>query len=222
MATTLTESVTSQIPALRAGDQNAQTWIWNRYFNRLISVARSKMVGIRCREADEMDIAITALYDFLKGVTDGSFPRLDDRTDLWQILVMFTGRKAATYRQRHKRQKRGNGAIRWESVFGLRAEGEVWSLISEFVSTDETSESVLELAEQLQIRIELLSDETLKRVAKWKMQGFLNRETAEKLGCQERTVERKLHLIRSIWLREQVILIQTLKSLQKRVQRFDR
>ena len=166
-------------------------------------------------------ITITALYDFLKGVTDGSFPRLDDRTDLWQILVMFTGRKAATYRQRHNRQKRGNGVIRGESVFGLRAEGAMWSLISESVSTDETSESVVELAEHLQIRIELLSDETPKRVAKWTMQGFLNREIAEKLGCQERTVERKLHLIRSIWLREQVSLIQTLKSLQKRVQRFD-
>lgn len=204
MATTLSNSVTSQIPALRAGDENAQTWLWTRYFRRLVSVARSKMVGIRCREADEEDIAITALYDFLKGVAEGSFPRLDDRTDLWQVLVMITSRKAATYRQRHKRQKRGNGAIRGESVFGVRADGDLWTLISEFVSTDETPDNVLELAEQLQNRLEILTDETLKRVAKWKMQGFLNREIAEKLGCQERTVERKLHLIRSIWLREQV------------------
>lgn len=204
MATTLSNSVTSQIPALRAGDENAQTWLWTRYFGRLVSVARSKMVGIRCREADEEDIAITALYDFLRGVAEGSFPRLDDRTDLWQVLVMITSRKAATYRQRHKRQKRGNGAIRGESVFGLRTDSDVWSLISEFVSTDETPDNVLELAEQLQNRLEILTDETLKRVAKWKMQGFLNREIAEKLGCQERTVERKLHLIRSIWLREQV------------------
>lgn len=201
MATLQGNSVTSQIPALRAGDDDAQSWLWNRYFSRLVAVARAKMVGIRCREADEEDIAITALYDFLKGVVDGRFPRLDDRTDLWQILLMITTRKAATYRQRHKRIKRGNGAIRGESVFGIRYEADVWNTIGDFISTDETPEQLAEIAEQIQKRIDLLSDELLKRVAKWKMQGFLNREIAEKLGCQERTVERKLHLIRSIWLR---------------------
>jgi DNA-directed RNA polymerase specialized sigma24 family protein len=36
-------------------------------------------------------------------------------------------------------------------------------------------------------------------VAVWKMEGYSNAEIAAKLPCVERTVERKLKLIRSLW-----------------------
>jgi DNA-directed RNA polymerase specialized sigma24 family protein len=47
-----------------------------------------------------------------------------------------------------------------------------------------------------------LQDETLKAIAVYKMEGYSNKDIAEKLGCVERTVERKLARIRQIWERE--------------------
>ena len=41
-----------------------------------------------------------------------------------------------------------------------------------------------------------IGDETLRQVAIWKFEGFTNQEIAGKLNCVERTVERKLALIR--------------------------
>ena len=44
-----------------------------------------------------------------------------------------------------------------------------------------------------------LDDGELQEIATEKMQGFTNAEIAEDRGCSERTVERKLNLIRKIW-----------------------
>ena len=47
-----------------------------------------------------------------------------------------------------------------------------------------------------------LDDETLRRVALWKMEGYTNEEIADKLGVTCRSVERKLQRIRGKWTRE--------------------
>ena len=58
------------------------------------------------------------------------------------------------------------------------------------------------LAEEFQYRLEMLSDPPLRQIALRKLEGFSNREIAAELGCAERSVERKLALIRKIWQQE--------------------
>lgn len=48
--------------------------------------------------------------------------------------------------------------------------------------------------------LEQLSEATLRGIVTLKMHGFTNEEIAEKLGCATRTVERKLNLIRRLWV----------------------
>ncbi|MCO8121442.1 sigma-70 family RNA polymerase sigma factor [Stieleria sp. TO1_6] len=48
--------------------------------------------------------------------------------------------------------------------------------------------------------LEQLSEATLRGIVSLKLQGFTNEEIAEKLGCATRTVERKLNLIRRLWI----------------------
>ena len=45
-----------------------------------------------------------------------------------------------------------------------------------------------------------LSEATLRGIVSLKMDGFTNEEIAERLGCATRTVERKLNLIRKLWV----------------------
>ena len=47
--------------------------------------------------------------------------------------------------------------------------------------------------------LDLLGDEELRSIARWKMEGDTNAEIADKLGCLPRTVERKLRRIRELW-----------------------
>ena len=47
-------SVTCWLQQLQAGDQTAAQELWNRYFARLVGLARSKLRGAPRRAADEM------------------------------------------------------------------------------------------------------------------------------------------------------------------------
>jgi DNA-binding CsgD family transcriptional regulator len=42
----------------------------------------------------------------------------------------------------------------------------------------------------------------LRHVADWKLQGYTNEEIAQRLGCVHRTVERRLNVVRSVWIEE--------------------
>ena len=44
-----------------------------------------------------------------------------------------------------------------------------------------------------------LQDDTLRKLAMLKMAGCTNQEAADQLGCSERSVKRKLMVIRTIW-----------------------
>jgi DNA-directed RNA polymerase specialized sigma24 family protein len=67
------------------------------------------------------------------------------------------------------------------------------------------SEAVV-LTEELEKRLAVLPED-LRRIALWKLEGFTNEEIAgaDKLNCSERTVERKLNLIRQKWEQESEI-----------------
>lgn len=67
-------------------------------------------------------------------------------------------------------------------------------------TTQRSGEEQAASNELIQRFLEQLSEATLRGIVSLKMQGFTNEEIAEKLGCATRTVERKLNLIRRLWI----------------------
>jgi hypothetical protein len=57
-------------------------------------------------------------------------------------------------------------------------------------------------AEERERLLSLLTKPGLRALALWKMEGYTNQGTAGKLSCLTRTVERKRHVIRSLWNQE--------------------
>ena len=43
-------------------------------------------------------------------------------------------------------------------------------------------------------------DPQLRQIALWRLEGYTNREIADRLDCTERSVERRLERIRSKWM----------------------
>ena len=111
-------SITHWLGDLRGGDLAAAQPLWERYFSKLVVLARAKLVRQRQPrvEADEEDAALSAFNSFCAGVAQGKFPRLADREDLWKILMTITVRKAYAQVQRQKRLKRGGGRVVEEAV----------------------------------------------------------------------------------------------------------
>ena len=55
------------------------------------------------------------------------------------------------------------------------------------------------LNEALERRLQALADPELREIALWRLEGYSNGEIAGRLDCTERSVERKLARIRSLW-----------------------
>src|SRR6516165_9840548 len=104
-------SVTQWLGQAQAGDPAAAQQLWERYFGRLVAFARVKLQGAPRGMADEEDVALSAFDSFYRGVEQGRFPRLSDRDDLWQVLVVLTERKAINLMHHERRQKRGGSTV---------------------------------------------------------------------------------------------------------------
>lgn len=181
-------SVTRWIAQLRAGDRAAADPLWHRYFQRLVALARARLMEASRCAADEEDVALSAFHSFCRAAERGRFPKLDDRDDLWRLLAAFTRRKAAHLLRDGGRLKRGGGEAAEEDID-----------LELIAGAEPGPELLAEMAEEYRRLLGRLGDETLRTVAVWKMEGYTNEEIAAKLNCVPRTIERKLRLIRAIW-----------------------
>ena len=196
------QSVTVWISQLKGGDEEAAQQIWERYCQRLVQLAAAKFRGTPRRVADEEDMVLAAFHSLYRGVEAGRFAKLNDRDDLWQLLVMITERKIIDEYNHQRRQKRGGGNVRGESVFAGSHGDESGMGIGGISEQELSPDSAVASIEECQRLLQLLPDDTLRNVALLKLEGWKNREIAKKLNCVETTVERKLKGIRSLWERE--------------------
>lgn len=195
-------SITCWIAELELGRADeAQEELWRRYFKRLLGLARLKLGQTPRGAADEEDVVIASLNSFFKGAAQGRFPQLHNRNELWPLLAKITSRKAIDQRRHLIAERRGGGRVRGDSMIAGWADTDVdwWS---QMVDDELQPEFLAEMRDEYNRLIGLLPDEQLKRIALSRLQGCTNAEIAVELGVIERTVERRLQLIRSLWHEE--------------------
>jgi len=193
-------SVTQWLGNLKAGDPDAAQKLWERYFHSLVGLAQAKLRAAHRGAEDEEDAALSAFDSFCASAAKGRFPQLDDRDDLWHILVTLTRRKALDQVRRQQRQKRGGGRAVSESTLAGTGTGESWSFFDEVAGREPTPEFAAMVADECRQRLESLRDDSLRRVALMRMEGYTNDEIARILDCGLRTLTRKLDIIRRTWL----------------------
>src|SRR6266403_2686702 len=91
-------SVTRWIDRLKAGDPDAAQKLWERYFRRLVGLARKKLRAAPRRAADEEDVALSAFDSFCRGAGQDRFPQLHDRLDLCSSSFSSPPAKRLTWR----------------------------------------------------------------------------------------------------------------------------
>jgi DNA-directed RNA polymerase specialized sigma24 family protein len=190
-------SVTFWLEQLQAGEREAYQRLWEGYFARLVALARRRLRGAPRQAADEEDVALSAFDSFFRNAEQGRFPRLADRHDLWQVLVLLTARKAANLAKHERRQKRGGGKVRHASA--LPEAGTEAAAFAEQIGSEPDPAFAAAVAEECRRLLGLLPDEVLRSVALWKLEGHSNQEIADRMGRALTTVERKLQHIRHIW-----------------------
>src|SRR5262249_30095680 len=174
--------------------------LWRRYFEALVRLARNQLRGAPRAVADEEDAALSAFDSFVRGAAAGRYPELNDRSDLWRLLVVITERKAIDQSQRERRRKRGGGDVvgmpgprttEMDRLRPLRVGG-----------CEPTPEFAALVADEYCHLLAGLRDDKLRTVAVLRMEGYTNEEIARQLRCSLRTDARKIELIRGTWLCE--------------------
>jgi DNA-directed RNA polymerase specialized sigma24 family protein len=201
-------SVTRWIGELKAGDGKALQQLWDRYYSTLVERARVKLGSLRKATpvSDEDDVASSAFHSLYQGLREGRFPRLEDRDDLWRLLVHLTACKALDRYRAENRRKRGGGKVRNEvDLVAARADGDHdGNPLDRIIGSEPSPEFAAIVAEEYHRRLEGLGDETLRRIAELKLACYSNEEIRQQLGCSLRSVALKLELIRKKWQQGEV------------------
>ena len=194
-------SITRCVGDLKAGDQAAAQVLWERYFDHLVRLARRRLALSRRTGADEdeEDAALSAFDSFCAGLAGGRFPRLEDRDDLWRLLVVITARKASAQADRRRALKRGGDFSRLDAAWQDDSFAASADPLIQIVSREPSPEFAAMVADETAHLLDRLDDPALRQIALWRMEGYTSDEIADRLGCARRTVARRLDLIRQIW-----------------------
>src|SRR5262245_16505902 len=159
-------SVTHWLAQLPTGDPAVAQQLWERYFQRLVGLARKRLHGAKIRYADEEDVALSAFHSFLRNAQQGRFPQLADRDNLWHLLVTITARKACHLLRDAHRQKHIGDWKREEANLEL------------VVGDKPSPEFAAQVVEEFQRLLDHLDEAFLSSGGVGKMEGFPNQGVA--------------------------------------------
>ncbi len=192
------DSVIGMVRKLQTHPDEAAQLLWNRYFQELVSVAKGMLQGVPKGMADEEDVAASVFRSICKGGEEGRFKDLQSRDELWWLLLALARQKAASYIRSETRQKRGDGKVRREVDLQGRDPVDSFSL-ENLIGTSPTPEFLAQMQEEHHLLMELLGRDDLRQVAALRISGYEVSEIAERLDMCNRSVLRKLALIRKVW-----------------------
>ncbi|GIW97266.1 MAG: DNA-directed RNA polymerase sigma-70 factor [Pirellulaceae bacterium] len=180
--------VSHWIEEAKRGDSLAAHKIWEHYFDRLVRSVRQRLLGQNRGVSDEEDIVLSVFESFYEAARQGRFPNLSNRDDLWRLLLRMAARKIIDKRRHDHRARRGGD----DAPMSLDAPDNVF----EIIGREPNPEMVLMVEETLNRLFDVLGGGNLRDLAVAKLEGHSNRELAARFDCSERTIERRLHLIR--------------------------
>ena len=184
-------NISHWIDLVKGGDSAAADRIWQHYFDRLVRSVRARLHGQNRAVSDEEDIVLSVFDSFYNAAENGRFPDLSDRDDLWRLLLRMSARKVVDKRRHDRRQRRGGNV----EVHSLNPTGTDHNVF-EAIGDEPSPEMVLMMRESIEEFFSHLGVGNLRDLASAKLEGYSNAELAARFGCSERTIERRLHLIR--------------------------
>lgn len=185
-------TISRWIDQAKMGDSLAAEQLWRHYFDRLVRVVRNRLRGGNRAVSDEEDVVLSVFDSFYEAAKNGRFPDLFDRDDLWHLLLRMASRKVIDKRRHDARHRRGGG-VDTQSLDDLFRDEQPRI---EVAGNEPTPDMVVMMQESVEHFFSHLGVGQLRELAGAKLEGHSNADLAERFGCSERTIERRLHLIR--------------------------
>ena len=115
--------------------------------------------------------------------------------------MVITERKVLDQTQHERRRKRGGGkVVSLPGHDGADHDGEDRACLAGAVPTPQFAALV---ADQCRSLLARLRDDSLRQVARLRMEGYTSEEVASRLGCSLRHSRAKIEIIRRTWIGEE-------------------
>ena len=173
---------------LRGGAPDAAAAVFDRFARRLVRLAGSRLPQALAAKLDAEDVVQSVFKSFFLRHADDRFT-LKNWDALWTVLTVLTVRKCG-HKVGHFRAARRD-VHREAAASPASDSAPAW----EAPDPRPRPEEAALLAETLDEVVRGLREDQ-RPIVLLRLQGFLQREIAEKVGCTERTVERVLGNVR--------------------------
>jgi RNA polymerase sigma factor (sigma-70 family) len=192
-------SVTGWLRDLENGDQAALNALADRYFERIASVAKLRLMKSGHAGFEGDDVAVEAFIKLLKNlVSQIRSGKITNRETFWFFILAILRSVIIDFKRKELAARRGGKLVRNVTDLNFFHEGTGWLL--EFVDKKTDHESLITLEDSVDFLLnKKLKIGTTREVAKLKLQGFTNQQIADQLGIDNSSVRRKLDLIEKIW-----------------------
>lgn len=180
------QSVTGWFHALQTGDEAAAERLWDRYFHKIVGLARAQLAIDATY--DEEDLAVSVFDAMVKLAKEDRYADLASRDELWGLLIVIARRKMVNRARYRSRQRRG-GSLKSDPLVDP----------DHLVSNDPDPELSAIVEDECQHLLNLLDDDDLRMIALLKLEGKTGSEIARQLDVSERTIKRRSVLIRKRW-----------------------
>ena len=171
------------------GDDTAADELFNRYVNRLIGLARSKLSDRMQRRVEPEDVVQSAYRSFFRKAGDDRYT-LQNSGDLWKLLATITVSKVRGQVEFHTAQKRQVYAE--ESVGGDEGQFRVRPAAVADEPSPEDAAAVVEEVQAVMRNLEPLQ----RHIMELALQDHTAEEISQTVQRSGRTVRRTLQQIR--------------------------
>lgn len=181
-------SVTLLLQGVCDVDEAKTQAFWDIFFPKLVRLANQ----ILRSHQDAEDAAQEALVKFWTRATSQKVSTDTNRFGIWAFLTKITTRQAFDFLKERSRKKRGGGKVLAESEINAMIGQDDWDL--DHMIGDLSFHAFDMVIYEF---LGALSEET-RAILVWKMMGYTNAEISEKLGCSDKTIQRKIRRIREL------------------------
>ena len=171
------------------GDEAAAGELFERYVNRLVGLARTKLSDRMQRRVEPEDVVQSAYRSFFRKAGDDRYT-LEKSGDLWKLLATITVSKVRGQVEFHTAKKRG--IYSEESVAG---EASTYRVRPEAVAEDPTPDDATAVVEEVQAVMTEL-DDLQRQIMELALQNRSVEEISQEVQRSGRTVRRTLQQIR--------------------------
>ena len=183
------ESSIELLQRWKDGDENAASQLFERYVNRLCSLARTRLSQRMQRRVEPEDVVQSAFRSFFREAGNDRYA-LESSGDLWKLLAAITINKIHGQVEFHTAQKRGIYAE--ESFAGTAS---TLGLRPQALAEEPTPSDAAAVIEELQNVLKGL-DPLRRQILELALQNKDENEISETVQRSGRTVRRTLAEIR--------------------------